>query len=77
MAPTTHIMPLSDANRLGLNYRHEALMLPFSSPIIDAHIHIWGLQAARDYFRIASWFGVTEAWSQTPLKDVHHQGRVW
>lgn len=70
MQPQTHIMPLNDANRLGLNYRHEAAMLPYSSPIIDAHIHIWGLKAARDYLRIADWFGVTQAWSQTPLKEV-------
>ena len=70
MPLTTHIKPLNDANRLGLDYRHEAAHLPWKNPIIDAHIHIWGLQAARDYFRIADWFGVTQAWSQTPLKDV-------
>ena len=70
MQLTTNIRPLNDANRLGLDYRHEAAMLPWTSPIIDAHIHIWGLQAARDYFRIADWFGITEAWSQTPLQEV-------
>lgn len=70
MQVTPHIKTLNDANRLGLDYRYEASMLPFKAPIIDAHIHLWGLQAARDYFRVADWFGVTQAWSQTPLKDV-------
>lgn len=70
MTLTTHIKPLNNANRLGLDYRHEASMLPWKAPIIDAHTHIWGVEAARDYFRVADWFGVTETWSQTPLKDV-------
>lgn len=70
MKITTDLKSLNDANRLGLDYQHEAAMLPWKMPIIDAHTHIWGIEAARDYFRIAKWFGVTQTWSQTPLKDV-------
>ncbi|MBL4702793.1 MAG: amidohydrolase family protein [Phycisphaeraceae bacterium] len=70
MQITPHTQPLNNANRLGLNYRHQATQLPWQAPLIDAHTHLWGVEAARHYFQIASWFGIQSTWSQTPLKDV-------
>ncbi|MCC5831234.1 MAG: amidohydrolase family protein [Phycisphaeraceae bacterium] len=64
------MMPLSDANRLGLCYRHEAAMLPWKRSLIDCHTHIGDLESARVYFAVADWFGVTSTWSQTPLEQV-------
>ncbi|MCE9590327.1 MAG: amidohydrolase family protein [Planctomycetes bacterium] len=70
MTPTTHVSPLNPANRLGLNYRHEATRLPWHGPIDDAHIHISGLEAARKFFEVADLFGIGRVWSQTQLEEV-------
>ncbi len=66
----TDAVPLSDPNRLGLLYRHEAARLPWTGPIIDAHTHINDLPSARVYFEAADHFGITTTWSQTQLERV-------
>lgn len=68
--PATNLTPLNDANRLGLLYRHEAANLPWKEPIIDGHIHIANVTAARELFAVADLFGVTKVWSQTQLEEV-------
>lgn len=70
MTPSTHVMPLNDANRLGLNYRHEAHRLPWHGWIDDAHIHISGLESAKRFFEVADLFGVRRVWSQTQLEEI-------
>lgn len=67
---STGTRPLNDANQLGLNYHLEAGRLPWKGGIIDAHTHIGDLESAEVFFRVGSWFGVTETWSQTRLENV-------
>jgi hypothetical protein len=75
MPPVTQVQPLSPANRLGLNYRHEAAQLPWppvAGGIVDAHVHIHGPPdgPAQVFFDAADAFGITQVWSQTPLDEV-------
>lgn len=75
-----NVAPLSDANRLGLNYAHEALRLPYHGIIHDAHLHIHGLPSALEFIPVAERFGVRRFWPQSPLEDVdalneHFPGR--
>jgi hypothetical protein len=70
MQPSTELSPLNDANRLGLNYRHEAGRLPWPEPIWDIHTHIQGLDAAALFFQVADLFRVQRVWSMTPLRMV-------
>jgi hypothetical protein len=70
MRVTPHIAPVSDANRLGLDYRLEAQKLPWPGPIIDGHIHISGVKATRTLMEVAQVFGITRFWSQTQLEEI-------
>jgi hypothetical protein len=58
------------ANRLGLDYHHEALRLPWKRPITDAHVHIHGLEPAKLLLQTADLFGIDRLWSQSPLEDI-------
>lgn len=70
MKGTTDGQPMSDANRLGLDYRAEAQRLgPPVAPIIDAHVHVNGPKAAAIFKKVCDQFGVTQVWSQTQLKQ--------
>jgi len=65
-------MPVSAANRLGIDYAHDAARLTgpraaYSGPVIDAHTHIHGVQAARVYDRARRLFGVTQTYTMTQL----------
>lgn len=68
--PTANLAPKSDANRLGLLYRHEAGLLPWRGPIWDIHTHINGPEAARLFIEVANLFGVEKIWSMNRLEDV-------
>lgn len=58
------------ANLLRLDYAAEAQRLgPPPVPIIDAHTHINGEQAARVYRKARELFGVTVTYSQTQLSQ--------
>ncbi len=70
MLVTPHIAPLSDANRLGLDYRLEALKLPWPGRVIDGHIHINSVKAGRTLMEVARVFGIERFWSQSQLEDV-------
>jgi len=62
--------PASAENRFGIDYlaAAEALGVP-PVPIIDAHAHINGRNAASVYDRARRAFGVTHTWSQTQLTE--------
>jgi predicted TIM-barrel fold metal-dependent hydrolase len=68
--PVTGVYPSSEANRIGLDYRHEASRLPWPEPIIDGHIHISGLRATRTLMEVAKAYNIARFWSQTPLEEV-------
>ncbi len=58
------------ANRLGLDYRAEAVRLgPPVTPIIDAHAHINGPKAAVIYKEVRDLYGVNLTYSQTRIED--------
>lgn len=60
------------ANVLNLDYRAEAARLgPPVVPVIDAHIHVNGAEAARVYRQVMDLFGIERVWSQTHLEQVH------
>ncbi len=70
MLVTPQLVAVSDANRLGLDYRLEAQKLPWPGPIIDGHIHISGVKATRTLMDVADAFGIQRFWSQTRLEEV-------
>ena len=73
-------MPLSDANRLGLDYRAEAAALPYRGPILDVHSHINEADSAAVYLQAADVYGIIKTWTMTQLEEVdavreRHPGR--
>lgn len=70
--------PVSAANRLGLDYRAEAERLgPPPVPIVDAHLHIHGPEAAELLDEVASCYGVTEFVSQSSIHDATSIRRIF
>lgn len=61
---------MNPANRLGLDYRREAERFPWKKPIVDAHVHLSGMEAARRFFEVAEWFGIQRVWSQSPVEEI-------
>lgn len=56
------------ANRLGLDYRDEALRLGRPVvPIIDGHVHVNGPASARIFLDVMDLFGIERVYSQTQL----------
>ncbi len=56
------------ANRFGMDYALEAKRLGAPvCPIIDAHAHINGVEAAQVYRRVCDLFGIERVYSQTQL----------
>lgn len=70
LATTRDTAPISDANRLGLDYRAESRLLPYAGPILDAHVHLSDPAAADLFYEVADVFGVQAACSMTPYKHV-------
>lgn len=62
--------PVTDANRLGIDFRHEARGFGHSSPIYDVHTHIHSLPAARLMIQVADIFGIDRLWAMSPLEVV-------
>lgn len=61
-----------DANRLGLDYRAEAVKLGKPVvPIIDAHIHVNGKAAAAVFKDVAALYGIERIVTQTRLAEAH------
>lgn len=70
MAPGSPARARTAQNRLGLDYRAEALRLGAPVvPIVDAHAHINGERAARVYREAMDAFGVVKVWSQTQIRE--------
>lgn len=68
--PRSGARPASPDNRFGIDYLAAAEALgPPPVPIIDAHSHINGREAAQLYDRVRRAFGVTHTWSQTQLTE--------
>jgi hypothetical protein len=62
---------VSPANRLGLDYAHEAKKLgPPPTAIIDVHTHLRGDAALRIYADVAKRYGIVQTWTMTPLAQV-------
>jgi len=68
--PATFVRPLSDPNRLGLNYRLEASRFGYKGAIWDVHTHVRDLPGAAVYFDAADSYHVTRTWSMTNLENV-------
>lgn len=69
-APARTDRPPTAANRLGLDYRAEARRLgPPVVPIIDAHAHINGPNAAKVYREARDLYGITTVVSQSRLDE--------
>jgi hypothetical protein len=68
--PVTGLRTPSEANRLGLDYRHEAGHLPWRGPIWDVHSHVRTLETARPFAEAARAYGVTRIWTMTQLEEV-------
>lgn len=65
------------ANRLRLDYRAEANRLgPPVRPIIDAHSHINGAEAAAVFKDVCDLYGIQRIWSQTQLGQAEGVRRV-
>lgn len=76
-APTQAARPVSAANRYGVDYREVAQRLgPPARPIIDAHLHINGAEAARIFRDAADAFGVGTFYSQTRPDQVADVAKV-
>lgn len=65
MSSTNGPVP-SAANRFGWDYAAEAARLPrLPFPIIDAHAHIHGKEAAALFLEACDLYGISDTWSQT------------
>ncbi|MEM8756775.1 MAG: hypothetical protein AAGF47_03225 [Planctomycetota bacterium] len=63
------------ANRLGLDYRAEAMAMGDPVvPIVDVHVHVNGRRAAEIYDEAAALFGVRRSYTQT-IKTTAHDVR--
>ena len=67
---TVNQCSVNAANRLGLDYRIEASMLPFSGTIYDIHTHLNTVESAGFYMEVARLYGVSRVWSMTPLECI-------
>ncbi|MEM9346043.1 MAG: amidohydrolase family protein [Planctomycetota bacterium] len=59
--------PLTDANRLGLDFAAEAASFRYSGPIIDIHTHISSPRAAELFLNAADAYGIDRTWTMTGL----------
>lgn len=69
-AATAGTQPISDANRLGLDYTAEADCFDYDGPIIDIHTHISSPRAAKLFLDAADSYGIDRCWTMTGLKNV-------
>lgn len=67
---TTGTQPITDANRLGLNFAEEAGCFGYDGPIIDIHTHISSPRAAELFLDVADQYGIERCWTMTGLPTV-------
>lgn len=84
-AATAGSKPITDANRLGLDYSAEADCFTYDEPIIDIHTHISSPRAAELFLDAADAYGIDRCWTMTGRENVqpihdslpdHRQGRI-
>lgn len=82
---TTGTKPVTDANRLGLDFAAEAGCFGYDGPIIDIHTHISSPRAAELFLDAADAYGIERCWTMTGLEtvgpirqslDEHRKGRI-
>ncbi len=69
-AKTAGNRPITDANRLGLDYTAEAGCFGYTGPIIDFHTHISSPRAAEVFLDVADAYGIDRCWTMTGLANV-------
>jgi len=67
---TAGTQPISDANRLGLDYAAEANCFAYDGPIIDIHTHISSPRSAELFLDAADAYGIKRCWTMTGLRTV-------
>ncbi|MGB1125950.1 MAG: amidohydrolase family protein [Phycisphaeraceae bacterium] len=69
-ASTQGSKPITDANRLGLDFAAEAGSFGYDGPIIDIHTHISSPRAAEVFLDVADAYGIEQCWTMTGLSNV-------
>ncbi|MBI1336221.1 MAG: amidohydrolase family protein [Phycisphaera sp.] len=70
MSVTPNVSPTNPANTLGLNYRAEAKNLPWTGPIVDIHLHLNSVEAARMFFQAADAYNVQKVVAMSRISIV-------
>ena len=68
MPRTVNTKPLTDANRLGLDYQAEAKVLPYCGPIYDVHSHIQSVESAHTMLEVMDAYGIDKIWTMSNLE---------
>ncbi|MGB0768524.1 MAG: amidohydrolase family protein [Phycisphaeraceae bacterium] len=66
-ADTAGSRPVSDANRLGIDFLKEADRFAYDGPIIDIHTHVSSPRAAELYLDTCDAFGIERAYTMTGI----------
>jgi len=69
-ASTAGTRPITDANRLGLDFAAESRAFSYDGPIIDIHTHISSPRAARVMLDACDAYGIERCWTMTGLDNV-------
>ena len=67
---TAGTQPITDANRLGLDYAGEASCFGYAGPIIDIHTHVSSPRAAELYLDACDSYGIERCWTMTGRENV-------
>lgn len=68
-AGTQGTKPITDANRLGLDFAAESDSFAYGGPIIDIHTHISSPRAAELFLDAADAYGIQRCWTMTGLDN--------
>lgn len=77
--------PITDANRMGLDFATESRAFAYDQPIIDIHTHIDSPRSAEVFLDVADAYGIERCWTMTGLCNVepireslphHRKGRI-
>ena len=63
----TGLQPLSDANRLGLDFAAEAAAFRYTGPVIDIHTHVSSPEGGELFLDAAHRYGVVKTFTMTGL----------
>ena len=68
-AGTQGSRPITDANRLGLDFAAEAGSFSYDGPIIDIHTHVSSPRAAELFLDAADAYGIERCWTMTGIDN--------